>query len=383
MEENMSTRRILTLFTALLLSAACLLPAPALGEMRDLSSIEFVHQMGVGWNLGNTLEATGGRLASIAAYEQSWGNPLTSREMIKKIASLGFRSMRLPVAWSNLMAEDFTIHEDLMNRVEEVANYALDLDMTVVINIHWDGGWYARFHDDFDWAMAKYEAIWNQVAARFQDYSDKVVFESFNEVGWPKIFNHYAGPAGVTESAKPAFDLLNQINQRFVDLVRASGGNNQKRFLLIAGYNTDIELTCHPYFQMPQDPENRLMISVHYYHPWDFVGLKEDASYAPLRTTWGTPQDMKDLQHFLRMMKSFTDRGIGVVLGEYSVCDGIELKQPFSIRLWDTTVTKTAVQFGYCPMFWDNGHLLLNRHDLVFFDEELASQLAQIAGKFQ
>lgn len=375
----MLRRRLIPALLILVFLASVLQAASAKGETRRLTSQEFAAQMGVGWNLGNTLEATGGKLASISAYETSWGNPKTTREMIAKIAGLGFKSMRLPVAWSNLMAEDFTIHPDLMDRVEEVAGYALDLDMTVVINIHWDGGWHTRFYDDFDWAMAKYEAIWRQVSERFREYPDKVVFESFNEVGWPKIFNHYGGPSAVTEKARPAYDLLNTINQRFVDLVRQSGGSNEKRFLLIAGYNTDIELTNHAYFKMPQDAQNRLMISVHYYHPWDFVGLKEDASYAMMRTTWGTPNDMKDLQRFLRMMKTFTDRGYGVVLGEYSVCDGIEFKDPFSVRLWDTTVTRTAIQLGYCPMFWDNGHLLLNRHDLSFYDEELARQLGAIA----
>ena len=375
----MLRRQLIPALLILVFLASVLPAASAKGETRRLTSQEFAAQMGVGWNLGNTLEATGGKLASISAYETSWGNPKTTREMIAKIARLGFKSIRLPVAWSNLMAEDFTIHPDLMDRVEEVAGYALDLDMTVVINIHWDGGWHTRFYDDFDWAMAKYEAIWRQVSERFREYPDKVVFESFNEVGWPKIFNHYGGPSAVTEKARPAYDLLNTINQRFVDLVRQSGGSNEKRFLLIAGYNTDIELTNHAYFKMPQDAQNRLMISVHYYHPWDFVGLKEDASYAIMRTTWGTPNDMKDLQRFLRMMKTFTDKGYGVVLGEYSVCDGIEFKDPFSVRLWDTTVTRTAVQLGYCPMFWDNGHLLLNRHDLSFYDEELARQLGAIA----
>lgn len=375
----MQKGRAIALLVCLVLLLAALPTALADAQMRDLSSQEFVRQMGLGWNLGNTLEATGGRLDSISAYETSWGNPLTTKEMLAKIAGLGVRSLRLPVAWSNLMAEDFTIHPDLMNRVEEITQMALELEMTVVINIHWDGGWFTRFHDDFGWAMAKYEAIWNQVSERFRDYPDKVVFESFNEVAWPKIFNHYGGPSAVTESAKPAFDLLNLINQRFVDLVLASGGNNLKRYLLIAGYNTDIELTNHSYFQMPKDAENRLMISVHYYHPWDFVGLKEDASYAKMRTTWGTPADMKDLQRFLRMMKPFTDRGIGVVLGEYSVCDGLEFKEPFSIRLWDTSVTRTALQLGYCPMLWDNGHILLNRNTLEFYDEELASQLSALA----
>ena len=374
------------LFCFLLLAAAAS-PAQAAphrtGEISNLSSIAFVKEMGAGWNLGNTLEATGATLPSIADYETFWGNPLTTPEIIAKIAGMGFKSIRIPVAWSNLMSEDFTIHPDLMDRVEEVAGYALDHDMYVVINIHWDGGWHSRFYDDYDWAMAKYTAIWQQVGARFRDYDDHIIFESFNEVGWPKIFNHYGGVSAVTQSAKPAFDLLNTINQTFVDIIRASGGNNASRYLLIAGYNTDIELTCHEYFAMPKDAAEHLMISVHYYHPWDFVGLAEDASYAPLRTTWGTPQDMRDLMRYLGMMKKFTGQGIGVVLGEYSVCDGIALKDPFSIRLWDTTVTKTALQMGYCPMFWDNGHILLNRATLAFYDEALAEQMRAIALSLQ
>lgn len=378
----MLCKRLIALLLLLVLFASQAM-AVEQQPLDQMDSLAFVRHLGVGFNLGNTLEATGGVHGSIAQYETSWGNPLTTKEIIGQFASLGFRSMRLPVAWSNLMAEDFSIHPDLMDRVEEIVGYALDYNMTVLINIHWDGGWYLRFHDNFDWAMAKYEAIWRQVSARFADYPETVVFESFNEVGWPKIFNHYGGLSAVTETAKPAFDLLNTINQRFVDVVRAAGGNNVRRFLLIAGYNTDIELTCHEYFRMPEDAANRLMISVHYYHPWDFVGLKEDASYAKMRTTWGTPQDMKDLQHFLGMMQAFSKQGIGVVLGEYSVCDGIEFKDPFSIRLWDTTVTRTALRLGYAPLFWDNGHLLLNRNTLAFYDEELANQLADLARKAQ
>ncbi len=366
-----------------LLLICALLPLAAAGEtdgaLKRMTSLEFVRQMGAGYNLGNTLEATGGKYPSIARYETSWGNPATTRGMIEKIASLGFRSLRLPVAWSNLMAEDFTIHPDLMNRVEEITNWALEFGMTVVINIHWDGGWHDKFYDKYEWAMAKYEAIWTQVAERFKNHSHKVVFESFNEVAWPKIFNPYGGLAGVTEKARPAYDLLNQINQRFTDLVRASGGNNETRFLLIAGYNTDIELTNHPYFQMPADPAEHCMISVHYYHPWDFVGLEKDASYAPMRKTWGTPKDMLDLRRFLSMMKNFTDKGYGVVLGEYSVAAGIDLKEKFSVHLWNTTVTRTALSMGICPMFWDNGYILFDRANMAFYDEELAQKLSDLA----
>lgn len=350
------------------------------GEVVDMTGAEFVKLMGVGWNLGNTLEATGDpKFTRISQFETSWGNPLTTKEMIDKIASLGFKSMRLPVGWSNLMAEDFTIRAELMDRVEEIAGFALDNDMYVVINIHWDGGWYSKFAREYDWAMAKFTAIWNQVSERFRDYDDHIIFECNNEIEFGDYFNCYGGLAAVTEKAKPAYDLLLDVNQRFVDTVRATGGNNARRYLLCVGYNTDIDLTCHEYFRMPDDPAGHLLISLHYYTPWDFVGLKEDASYAPMRTTWGTLSDMRDLRFYMNKITKFRDAGYGVVLGEYSVCDGVELKNPASVRLWNTTVTKTAYDLGYCPMYWDNGWLLLNRNTLTFYDEEQALQLSQIA----
>ena len=296
---------------------------------------------------------------------------------------MGFKTVRIPVAWSNLMANDYTIHPDLLNRVEEVAGYCLNRDMYVVINIHWDGGWDSLFYTDYETAITKFTAIWTQVSERFRDYDGHVIFEALNEVGWTQFFNYYGGPSAVDanpEKAKQGYDLLLKINQTFVDLVRASGGNNAKRFLLIPGYNTDIELTCHEFYRMPEDPAEHLMISVHYYHPWDFVGLAEDSSYAPMRTLWPeTSKDIQDLNYYLGKMKAFTAMGYGVILGEYSVCDGLEYKDPESIRKWDTMVTQTALRNGYCPLFWDNGYILLDRSTLQFYDETLAQVLSQLA----
>jgi endoglucanase len=353
------------------------------GSIPEITSLEFVKLLGAGWNLGNSLEATGGPDETIAEYESSWGNPLTTQEMINVIADMGYQTVRIPVAWSNLMADDYTIHPDLLNRVEEVAGYCLNRGMYVIINIHWDGGWQDTFATDYDTAIRKFTAIWTQVGERFRDYDDHIIFEALNEVGWTEYFNYYGGPAAVNanpEKSKQGYDLLYTINQTFVDLVRASGGNNATRFLLIPGYNTDIELTCHEFYRMPEDPAEHLMISVHYYTPWDFVGLAQDASYAPMRTTWpSTSKDVQDLNYYLNKMKTFTDKGYGVVLGEYSVCDGIQYKDPASIRKWDTMVTKTALNLGYSPLFWDNGYILLDRNTLTFYDDILAEELSALA----
>jgi endoglucanase len=343
--------------------------------------------LGAGWNLGNSLEATGVPSKTIAEYETCWSNPLTTQEIIDVIADMGYKTIRIPVAWSNLMADDFTIHPDLLDRVEEVAGYCLNRDLYVIINIHWDGGWDSMFYTDYETAIAKFTAIWTQVSDRFRDYDGHIIFEALNEVGWTQFFNYYGGLRAVNanpEKSKQGYDLLLQINQVFVDLVRASGGNNAERFLLIPGYNTDIELTCHELYRMPEDPAEHLLISVHYYHPWDFVGLGEDASYAPMRTVWPeTSADIQDMNYYLNMMKSFMDKGYGVVLGEYSVCDGLDDKDPVSVRTWDTMVTRTALRCGYCPLFWDNGYILLNRKTLTFYDETLAEELSALARSAQ
>jgi len=142
--------------------------------------------------------------------------------MFDGIKAAGFKSVRIPVAWSNLIAADHTINKDLMARVEEVARYALDNDLYVIINIHWDGGWIKKFSTDYDGTLAKYKAIWSQIAERFKDYSDHLIFESMNEEGcFDDLWNRYGA---MPDQKQKAFEILNKVNQEFVNLVRGSGG---------------------------------------------------------------------------------------------------------------------------------------------------------------
>lgn len=234
-------------------------------EMRDdMTTGDIVAEMGLGINLGNTLEACGDWIDSsggVNSYETAWGSPTVTEEMIAGYAAAGFDSVRIPVAWSNLMGDDYTVAPELLDRVETVAQYVLDNGMYAVVNLHWDNGWIAGFSTDYDTCMEKYTRIWEQVSERFSGYGDHLILESMNEEGcFDDLWNHYSG----SEDGKAeAYSIVNRINQKFVDLVRSSGGNNPERHLLIAGYATDVDMTCDEMFQMPEDSAGRCAVSVH------------------------------------------------------------------------------------------------------------------------
>lgn len=365
----------------LLLTALCSASAVscgknnASGSMRDISTAQVVKEMGVGWNLGNTLEACGSWItgSSVENYETAWGNPVTTKEMIDGIAGAGFKSVRIPVAWSNMMAEDYTIDASLISRVKEVTGYVLDNDMYAIINIHWDGGWISKADEDHDGTLEKYKAVWKQVTAEFSDYSDKLILESLNEEGvYENTWNRYSN---VGDKEK-AFGLLNELNQTFVDLVRESGGNNAKRHLLIAGYATDVDLTCDPAFKMPADPQNRCAVSVHYYTPSTFAILTEDADWGKARSTWGSTKEINELNGYMDKLKTtFVDKGVPVIIGEFGTTT--TNKEPESVRLYLRSVAQVAWDRGMCPMLWDNGEHY-DRSTCKFRDEELLRGLQTV-----
>jgi endoglucanase len=344
----------------------------------DMTTAQIVKDMGLGSNLGNTFDAYGGewiKSKSVKDYETAWGAPVTTKAMIDGLHNSGFNSLRIPVAWSNLMAADYTISPQLFDRVEEVMNYALDDNMYVVINIHWDGGWTQKFSTDYDGTMKRYKSIWTQISTRFAKYGDHLIFESQNEEGnYPDIWDPYKSDT----SGKPkAYQILNSVNQAFVDLIRNSGGNNAKRHLLIAGYATDIDKTCDPLYKMPNDPQNRCAVSVHYYTPYTFVMMTKDADWGKMQTTWGSDKDRKQLADDMNKLKTtFVDKGIPVIIGEYAMCADRTAEMA---RLWTTSVCKAAYDLGICPMLWDTGGYY-DRTTCKFKDPELLKQMDAIAG---
>ena len=372
-------KRIVAAVTAVCTFTAglCGCSVDAKESMREMTTMEVVQEMGLGINLGNTMESSGMSLGSVYAYETGWGSPVITQPMIQGYADAGFGVLRVPVAWSNLMnKQTYEISPDYIARVNEIINWAIGADMYVIMNIHWDGGWWTGFakDDQRDKCFEKYESIWTQLCAEFGEYGDKLMFESLNEEGgWEDIWNRYSNQGDKEKS----FGILNDINQRFVNIVRGSGGNNEKRHLLIAGYNTDIELTCDPAFKMPNDPAGRCAVSVHYYVPSTFAILEKDASWGKARTEWGDENDIAELNKYMDMMKTtFVNKGVPVIIGEYSAC-GKNKTQEMK-RLYVTSVCEAAYTRGMCPVLWDVTDDYYIRSTATFKDKELLKEFVKI-----
>lgn len=383
-------KRFLHLFS-LMLAVLMLIPCVGSAEeavvdngvMREgLTALEATRLMGNGINLGNTLEAcdnnVGIKTNAPLSYETYWGQPKTTQAMIDGMKAAGFDTIRIPVAWmtnaTHLYEGDYTIDAGYMDRVEEVVRYARKAGMYVIINDHWDGGWYGMFGSESAetraLAMEAYKGMWQQIAERFRDYSDYLIFESANEELGGRFDENsplYCSDSVVTYlTDDERYALTNKINQTFVDVVRATGGNNATRFLLIAGYSTDINQTCDDRFQMPKDTvDSKLMVSVHYYDPWSYCG----ASSAASATKWGKVSDYEYLDQQLAKMTKFTEAGYGVVIGEYGALPGSDGLKDNTLA-YHTAFLDACTKYNLTNCLWDCSGLY-KRVSQTFADDDI------------
>lgn len=383
-------KRFLHLFS-LMLAVLMLIPCAGSAEeavvdngvMREgLTALEATRLMGNGINLGNTLEAcdnnVGIKTNAPLSYETYWGQPKTTQAMIDGMKAAGFDTIRIPVAWmtnaTHLYEGDYTIDAGYMDRVEEVVRYARKAGMYVIINDHWDGGWYGMFGSESAetraLAMEAYKGMWQQIAERFRDYSDYLVFESANEELGGRFDENsplYCSDSVVTYlTDDERYALTNEINQTFVDVVRATGGNNATRFLLIAGYSTNIDQTCDDRFQMPKDTvDSKLMVSVHYYDPWSYCG----ASSAASATKWGKVSDYEYLDQQLAKMTKFTEAGYGVVIGEYGALPGSDGLKDNTLA-YHTAFLDACTKYNLTNCLWDCSGLY-KRVSQTFADDDI------------
>ena len=328
----------------------------------SLTALELTKLMGNGINLGNTMEAYGHKNyvkgeSDPTDCENGWGQPDTTKEMIAGMKAAGFDSLRVPVAWTNAMAfetGDYTIDELYLNRVEEIINYALDCDMYVIVNDHWDGGWWGMFGSKSEEtqkkAMDMYTSMWTQIAERYNKYGEKLIFESANEELGDRLNDTDIAKDSGALRKSDCYKKTTEINQKFVDTVRGTGGNNAERFLLIAGYNTDITCTVDDKYVMPTDTaKDKLLISVHYYTPWGYCGEKALQS-------WGSPIDYEEQNRLLKDMTKFTEQGYGVIIGEYAVLTNGHSPKNDSDKFY-TNFLDNCDLYSYVPMLWDCNNL--------------------------
>lgn len=330
-------------------------------DMRPLSAVEIAREMIPGWNVGNSLEAIGS--------ETAWGNPLIDQQLIDSVKAAGFKAIRIPVAWSRFSdAESFEIKEEWLDRVEEVVWYVLSSGLYAIINEHWDGGWQQPTYADSAYVNERLAAMWKQIAIRFRDYNDHLLFAGTNEImkegdwGRPK---------------KEYYTVHNSFNQTFISTVRATGGRNAYRLLVIQGFNTNIDHTVN-YLKIPADPTaDRMLIEVHYYDPYNFTinensslyvwGLEATGSESWANEPWADSQ-------FSKMKQKFINQGFGVLCGEYSAMARLSLSQSdrethaFYRSYWTEYITYAAAKAGVVPFYWDNGYTgdkgcgVFNRH---------------------
>jgi endoglucanase len=310
----------------------------------------------LGWNVGNTMEAIGG--------ETAWGNPLISNELMQLVKANGITAVRIPVSWDQYANQTTAaISATWLARVRQVVQYAVDNDLYVIVNVHWDGGWLESHVNTADQVAVnhKQRAYWHQIATTLRDFDEHVMFASANEP--------------VAEDSEEMAVLLS-YHQTFVDAVRETGGRNAYRVLVVQGPRTDIELSNSLWGAMPTDTvANRQMVEVHYYDPFNFTLLSQDEVWGNQHCYWGVPnhsttdttrnatwgEEAHTDTKFGLMKTKFIDQGIPVILGEFaamrrdsSTCADVDLHLQ-SRRFYHQYVVKSAVTNGLRPFYWDVG----------------------------
>lgn len=291
----------------------------------DTEAMEFVKSMKAGWNLGNTLDAHSGSGNAGLTSEQSWGNPATTKEIITEVKNAGFETIRIPVTWHNHLEKEegsdtFIISSEWLDRVQEVVDYAYDNEMYIILNIHHDTAEDAYYPDSahYDQSENYIRTVWETVADRFRDYDQHLIFESMNE---PRLVgNSYEW--NFQESAKEckdSADCINKLNQVFVNTVRASGGNNAGRYLMVPGYAASLAGVTTDLFVLPTDSaENKLIVSTHAYTPYNFALQSQSESGATDSFPAEGGPGKSDIDYLVNSLyRKFVSQGIPVVMGEY------------------------------------------------------------------
>lgn len=308
-------------------------------EMRDLTGTQLVQELKIGWNLGNTLDATGGTKDDPLSAETSWGNPKTTEDMIKAVKEKGFNVIRVPVTWTGHLgdAPDYKINEEWLNRVQEVVNYVINNDLYCIINLHHED-WHFPSYDNLEPAKAELVAIWKQIAARFEGYDEHLIFEGMNE---PRMVDTPSEWSGGNPEAR---DVVNQLNATFVDTIRNSGGNNPKRCVMIPTYAAATTTNVLSEFVIPED--DKVIVSIHAYTPYNFaLNAKGTFDYDPV----GDAAQIETLMQTLNQY--FLQKGHAVIIGEFGARNKYNTEDRCE---WATAYTSAASKVGIPCIWWDN-----------------------------
>lgn len=327
-------------------------------EIPDNETLAFIADMQLGWNLGNTFDATNCGTSDELAYESAWVGVATTKEMIHTIADAGFKTIRIPVSWHNHVDENDQISKVWMDRVQEVVDWSLEEDMYVIINIHHDNeeGFMYPSYEHLERSKQYVQAVWKQIAKRFAGYDERLIFETLNE---PRHIgtDHEWWIDVNSETGKECIDCVNQLNQTAVDAIRADGtGHNPSRYIMAPGYCASPDYALADGFVLPTDSgkaENRILVSVHAYTPYHFALAGESEQGSTDQFSISEKAGTADIDAFMgKLYDKFISRGTGVVIGEFGARakgNNIEARTEFAAYY-----VARARSYGMTACWWDN-----------------------------
>lgn len=317
---------------------------------RDLSATQITQEMGTGWNLGNTMESL--NFDTMTPGETEWDAPVTTQRLIDSIHDMGFNTLRIPISYGSMINdEDYSIQADWMNRIREIVDYGVSQDMYVVINIHHDGcndhpvwlNMTDKTEEELEVMYKKFSGVWTTIANYFKEYDEHLLFEGMNEV------SDYNG-TDKEQSANEQLKVINRLNQTFADTVRATGGNNAKRWIITPTTYTKISIAIGTAevpeydFHLPDDKVNRVMLSVHNYDNYGVV-------------SFGTA--------FQKLNQKYVKKGVPVFMGEYGY--GAVIGEEKRAYFYEG-INRLARQYGIIPVVWDNHYKILTNDGFQIID---------------
>ena len=358
-------KKVFLLFVVLLLPVygSCDSREKSAVSISQVSSIEFAKKLVVGWNLGNTLDASNTTSNNSGlAEETSWGMPRTTKAMIKAVADAGFKTIRIPVSWHNHLTNttNYTIDSEWMARVKQIVDWAIEEDLYVILNVHHDNQEAGKLgkgaglfgfavspdNESIKIASKKYlESVWRQIATTFNNgYGDKLIFEVLNE---PRaISTNLEWNIDDAPTAKKYSAVITEYENVCIAAIRATGGNNSKRFIMVPAYAAT---GTHPVmlssYKFPTDTaSDKLILSTHAYSPYNFAMANSDSIFGI--------DDQSTLDfNFSYLKANYTDKGIGVVMGEASASNKSNTAERIK---WSKYYFGKAKEAGIPIVIWDN-----------------------------
>lgn len=344
---------------------------------------EILSDMGIGWNLGNSLDSHDSGTLSFdtsdpKAWETSWGNTITTKAIIDKIKESGFNTIRIPVTWGIHMgsAPDYTVNDSWMKRVQEIVDYCMDNNIYAIIDVHHDNSWCIPNYENETASIDKLTKLWTQIAVHFKDYDYNLLFEVLNE---PR---EVGSPTEWTGGTKESRDVVNKLNQAALNAIRLTGGNNSQRTVILPTYAASATIDAIDDFKVPND--KHIMVSLHAYSPSLFAQTTEDSipslkknlegilpqeyidmiDWHSLLTKWGSDEDKKNLTNeFDIYHNKFIAKGIPVLLGEFGAWNKNNSDQRAN---YSGFYVSEAKKRGMACILWDNG----NSSEMGYFDRK-------------